>query len=139
MKKSIDLKDLIRDKKGNIDWIKNIGKELNFKYEDIEDKIKIVDYKKNSNRVFIQYKEFVRGYNPSKIIYCNFNNILGKYNEYIYNEGEVVKGFFIIKPIWIKHQKGYLCQCLDCNKEVELLQSRIQKSNNIRCPKCKED
>ena len=90
MKKYLDTSQLITYQSGNnkwhYDWIKNIGKELYFEYDNISGIIKILDYKlykvenKSNTRgkITLQYKDNVITTSTSNLLKLNIPSLFNK-------------------------------------------------------------
>lgn len=142
MVKEIDLSSLPRFKDGRIDWKNSVGSSVRFKYENIEDEIKIVGFNDGTNvkkRLSIQYKD-----NPVFIINTyHFTQVkIGKAIKgkipANYEVGEIVKLKYgdieIINKKYIKGQ-GTQCtyKCKTCGYITTIPQSRIPSMKICSC------
>lgn len=70
--------NLTRLKNGKINWKTNIGKIINFVYDDIESKLEILDYEKNI--IKLKYDNDIFFINSANFLKCRLGGILGKRN-----------------------------------------------------------
>ena len=148
MKKFIDTSNLVTyqsgNNKGNFDWMKNIGKELYFEYDDISGIIKILDYQlaRPQGKITIQYKDNVITTSTSNLTQLRIPSFLNK-NKVVrgfkYELGQLItKGnqtskitkqfryYYNNSPV-----KCYELQCCNCNYEYETREDRLSS-----CPVC---
>lgn len=158
MKKHLDTSQLITyqsgNNKGHYDWIKNIGKELYFEYDDISGSIKILDYKlykvenKSNTRgeITLQYKDNVIITSTSNLLKLNISSLFNKQKhtkQYTYKIGDIIeKGYQsseVIEQcrISVKSTKsyettrGYKLKCNNCGYKYETREDRLSS-----CPVC---
>lgn len=121
---------LVRSKNGNIDWISNVGKTIEFKCLDYYGCYTIKEVIKTDNKfrkyLYIIYfdndtqnEHIVNYQNLAKV---NFSYILGLYsNDFLYDVGDIVNGQFLIlkrehKKLFPSDKsciKTYTCKCLN--------------------------
>ena len=67
-------------KKTKVDWDKNVGKEIRFKYKDIEGIIKIIELQRDDKNVWltISYKNKISRISGSNLLKCKLGKILGE-------------------------------------------------------------
>lgn len=150
MKKFIDTSNLVTyqsgNNKGHFDWMKNIGKELYFEYDDISGIIKILDYQiaRPQGKITIQYKDNVITTSTSNLIQLKIPTFLNK-NKYtrgfkyevgkIITKGnqssEIIKQLRIPLPNRMDSIKSYVLKCYNCNYEYETREDRLSS-----CPVC---
>lgn len=61
-----------------IDWIKSVGYKVRFIYDDVQGFIKILHYKKENKKLFIEYNNKKYDINTARFKYCNLEKILNK-------------------------------------------------------------
>lgn len=78
---------------GSINWKESNGCKVKFKYKDIEDELKIVDYDINTQMLVVKYKDNdVFEIHSSGILKCKLGKLLGlTTNEFRHKIGEVFK------------------------------------------------
>ena len=150
MKKFIDTSNLVTyqsgNNKGHFDWMKNIGKELYFEYNDISGTIKILDYQiaRPQGKITIQYKDNVITTSTSNLIQLKIPTFLNK-NKYtkgfkyeigkIITKGnqssEIIKQLRISLPNRMDSIKSYVLKCHNCNYEYETREDCLSS-----CPVC---
>ena len=148
MKKFIDTSDLVTyqsgNNKGHFDWMKNIGKELYFEYDDTSGIIKILDYQiaRPQGKITIQYKDNVITTSTSNLTQLRIPSFL--------NKNKVVRGFkYELEQLITKGNqtskitrqfrqyynnspvKCYELQCCNCNYKYETREDRLSS-----CPVC---
>lgn len=105
--------------KGKIKWKDCVGYKVRFIYDDIEDEVKIIDYKYPI--VKIEYKGNIYSYENYRFLKCPFGVMLGKYNkDYLFNVNEKIDtisgSIVILEQIKVKRSKdnikGYKYKCL---------------------------
>lgn len=148
MRKFIDTSDLITyqsgNNKGHVDWIKNIGKELYFEYDDISGIIKILDYQiaKPQGKITIQYNDNIITTSTSNLTQLKIPSFLNKNKNtrgFKYKPGhlitkgnqtsEIVEGFryyYKNNPV-----KCYKLKCHNCNYEYNTREQCLSS-----CPVC---
>lgn len=148
---SINIDNLIRFKEGNnkghIDWISNIGKNLKFKYDDIIGELKIIDYIKKGQKVFIEYNNKTHIIKTFNLVNCKIGYILERNtSEYRYKEGDLVltkTGYIkILECIKLNNkkevpEKAYKYQCMNCNYIGNKTETHIL--NLTGCPECNDN
>ena len=158
MKKYLETSQLITcqsgNNKGRYDWIKNIGKELYFEYDNISGIIKILDYKlykvenKSNTRgkITLQYKDNVITTSTSNLLKLNIPSLFNKQKhtkQYTYKIGDIIDKVYqsseVIEQcrISIKSTKsyettrGYKLKCNNCGYKYETREDRLSS-----CPVC---
>lgn len=119
--------------RGKINWKKSIGYKVKFIYEDVEDKIEIVDIIKN--KILIRYKNNIRLISIGQFGRCEIGVVINKIShEHKYYIGEIIdkvnSGLIEIKEhirMGKKQEKGYIYICKICGNE-----DTIQESNVIQ-------
>ena len=86
MKKYLDTSQLITyqsgNNKGHYDWIKNIGKELYFEYDDINGIIKILDYEiaRPQGKITLQYNDNIMTTSTPSLLQLKIPSLFNKEN-----------------------------------------------------------
>lgn len=135
--RKIFLENLPRYKTGGkINWAESIGYEVDFIYEDIKDKVKIIDFDTKSRYLIIKYKDI----NDFKIYTgnfkkCNLGKILNKITiDFKVEIGQIFKGdkrdLIIIDRKYIKDSKGrnyknYKYYCNKCEYEGWIAEANL--------------
>lgn len=152
MIKHLDTTNLIKytsgNNKGHINWKENIGKELQFQYENLTGIIKIIDYKSvnRNNLVTIQYQDHIMTTSTSNFLQLKIPSFLNKNKNsrtYIYKIGDIIDKNFqqseVIEytRISVKAAKnyetirGYKLKCLHCGYKYTTREDRLSS-----CPVC---
>lgn len=142
MSKKIFKEDLVHIGK-NIIWNKNIGNSIRFVYDDIEDKIKIIDYDCTKKILTVLYKGeksnititgFKQG-NLGRVLHFSTTKYKYNINDIIVNKGNNIK---ILKQIKMKNGnnfcKGYVCKCLNDNYSWKITEYNLLRGDG--CPVC---
>lgn len=142
---------LVRSKNGNIDWISNVGKTIEFKCLDYYGCYTIKEVIQSDNKwskylyvIYfdndIQNEHIVNYQNLAKV---NFSYILGFYsNEFLYDVGDIVNGQFLIlkrehKKLFPSDKsciKTYTCKCLNDGYIFENSEKNLK--NQKKCEVC---
>jgi len=140
--KKVFLDDLprIKGKKNKINWRECIGKEVTFRYEDIEGIIKFNNYDNKKHVLNISYLNNEYNIPTCSIISGALGNIIGKFN-FKFSVGEIVKtkiGEVQILEQLRNHKKHkmYKYKCLKCPNTNTILESDLifGKGCNVCCP-----
>lgn len=136
----IDLSALTRfNNSDRINWKKSIGHEVEFSYNDIKDKVMIVDYDSNNRKLklynskygtdFISTQSFIKG---QLGFYLKVRNM-----DFKYSKSDIVNGLEILEPITISNdsnRKGYRYKCTKDGYIGEITERRLDRNNG--CPVC---
>jgi DNA-directed RNA polymerase subunit RPC12/RpoP len=129
-----------------IDWIHSVGYELDFVYDDIIGKIKIINYQSKIQKVTLQYNNNILDVPTSQLYYGGIGQLLkvnGKKRNYKYKIGDIVftnKGIIkildLIRLTSAKKytQKGYKYICLKDNYVGTIAEGNLL--NGQGCPVC---
>jgi len=139
--KKVFLDDLPRFKEGmhknKINWQECMWHKVKFIYDNIEDKIEIVNYIKKGQKLSIRYKYKIYIISTSNFTNCRLGKILGICtNEYKYNIGQIIKTktgeIEIIEQIRIlsknKNGKGYKYKCLIDGNIDKITEGQINRN-----------
>ena len=133
-----------------IDWKGSIGCKVRFIYDDIEDKIEIMDYNKKKCKVLLSYKNNKKWKSTSNLIHLtNLSSFLGmnayekRYKKHIYDVGDFIdtnnRYFEILDTIRIKDRnsvaKAYRYKCLKCGNIDIITEGHLKEGNG--CGACK--
>lgn len=118
-----------------INWTESVGYIVNFIYDDIIGKIKIIDYNKNKRSLHISFNENEICISSSNFIYCKIGQLLGthstkyKYNtnQILYNNLKITKK--VILPKGKSTEKGYEYECLICGNKDKISEYNLNKGN----------
>lgn len=112
--------------KSTISWKNSIGYELNFIYDNIQDKIKILTY--HNKKVLVQWKNNTQWIKTDGILKCQLGNLLGIYCS--------KKPFMGVNDMWTTNPN---LASLLANKEdgYKYTQNSNQRTN-WKCPICGE-
>ena len=133
--------------KGKINWKISINYEVNFIYDNIKGKVKIIDYYNKNNRYYldIKYKNKVYPIERGQFIRCGLGGVLNIY-DYKYKVGDIITNINsgklkILEQIKIKdrkeqNHKGYRYQCLNCGNKDVITEGHLKehKGCNVCCP-----
>lgn len=142
MEKWIDLSSIEKDNIGNLIWSTAIGKNLNFKYDDVEGFINIVN--KIGDYVDIIYNNKKYNLHSNSIKDCMLKNVVkGIFNYFIYDIGDVIEHRFGSYTILDKFEETknrrkrryYKTKCSNCGHENILVQDMFLR-DNIGCKGC---
>jgi len=53
-----DLPSYLKNGEPFVDWVNSVGKEVRFIFNDIQDKLSIINYSSKDSKVTIKYKDF---------------------------------------------------------------------------------
>ena len=121
---------------GKINWEKNINKIINFRCNDIEGKIKIIDYIKKNQKLKIKYNEKEYFIHTSCFVKCGLSNIVRRWRmkkEFKYEIGKIINNKKIINR-YRKYKKdgtaGRMCdvQCTICGSVFSQFENNIDRS-----------
>jgi len=118
-----------------IDWKNTIDYEVNFIYDDIEGKIKIINYIKQ--KLTIDWNSRLYDINTGSFTKCQFGELLHNSKEFKYKVGDIIDTHTgkikIIKQIKIKKgkwdEKGYFYECLIDNHVGKISESHLSRRN----------
>lgn len=140
------LEDLPRNKNGRIKWAETVGCSIEFQYDDLIGKIKILDYKSGKGKE--KRSTLLAEYNENKVWVTThaftvpaIGNIIKKRNlDYIYNIGDTIdveKNTLIVLDRKCDGRKQYYLECLTCHTKAWYTENHIitAKSNYI-CGTC---
>lgn len=110
---------ILSKSKKQILWEKNVGKEVGFKYDNTEIKIKIKEYVRTINRnyLIVVFNDVEYNIKPDNFASGRIMGVIGKFNlKYLYNVNDIVNGLLILEQIRItingKNLKGYKYKCI---------------------------
>ena len=122
-----------------VNWIKSVGYEVKFIYDDIKGEVEIVDYfkKNNKNYLKIKYNNSELDIIPEHFSQCRLGDILNiKTKKYKYKIGDIIINLNsgkiqVLRQIRIKNKKssvkGYEYKCLICGNEDTISENNINK------------
>lgn len=138
--KYMDLNQFVY-KNGRIDWKENVGKIIEFYYNNEKHTIEILEYLGLSYLKIKMDETIFEKVSVQKILYLRFENEL-YCPQYKYNVGDIINDIEILQQIRIPCKtplgsgsvlsKGYKCKCLIDGYEFEVYESR-----RLNCPVCK--
>lgn len=151
MIKHLDTTHLIKytsgNNKGHFNWKENIGKELQFQYDDLTGIIKIIDYKSinRNNLVTLQYQDNIITTSTSNLLQLKIPSFLNKNKnkrKYTYKIGDIIDKDFqkskVIEQCRVHSKtknynvvRAYKLKCLCCEYEYKTREDRISS-----CPVC---
>lgn len=132
-----DLPFRIKEGEHIIDWKKSIGKEVRFKYNNIEDVLEIVDYSTKGSKVVIKYKDTFHSLQSGSLKKCQLKILFSKI--FLYQIGDVIDNLVITERFFKFYSnseiKFYKYRCLKCGWDNgEISESQLKKG--IRCSCC---
>lgn len=104
--------------KGKTNWIKSIGYDVEFIYDNIEGKINIIDYNVKKKQLCIKYNNCTTLIYISAFIKCKIGQFIEsyKYYDYKYNIGDIIEtktgNIQILELSKIRLMKAYKYECL---------------------------
>ena len=127
-----------------IDWKSSEGSVLDFKYDDIAGKLKILEYI-DGYHVKIEINGEVHIVPPERIKKCELGNVFKLYNrDYIHNVGDIVQTrsgrlkilshcykWVNISKEW--KRRAYNYECLDCGNIDIIAEQDLSKGNGCSC------
>lgn len=127
-----------------IDWKSSEGSVLDFKYDDIVGKLKILEYI-DGNHVKIEVNGEVHIVPPARIKKCELGNVFKLYNhDYLYQVGDIVNtrngkikilkhGYKCINESKGWKKRSYDYECLDCGYTDIIAEHDLSKGNGCSC------
>lgn len=136
--KEIDLSNLPKNKRGNVDWRKSTGLIVNFTYGNITGFFKILSCNVKTCKCTILYKENEYELYYGRIYSCSLGGILKYSPEFKYNVGYIDENDLEILDAEYRYEnrrqkKYYKYKCLTCGCINYKKEENIGKSN---CPVC---
>lgn len=138
--RKVFLEKLPHSKSGKqIIWQKSVGLSFNFLYDGIKGNLKIIDYNKDNQNIYLEYNNNKYKTKTSDILKCRLSYIIGlKIREFKYNIGDIINfktgDIKITKSFRNNKGKRYEYKCLNCGQYNEIQEYMIGITNN--CPVC---
>lgn len=143
-KRSVFLDELPRwgngSHKGKIKWKESVGKSINFVYDGIKDKIKIIEY--NYPNLKVKYANGVYRIATYDLIKGKFGRIVGKRTEgHMFKVGEIIEKKSKLKVMektryGKKAVKSYKYRCLTCGNIDEITEYQLTMNTGYGCNVC---
>lgn len=148
----VDLSGLLKIEngkyRGRTSWKESIGCTIEFKYNDVHDKIKVVGYDSKSQKVSVQYKDNdIFEISSGHLQNCKLGKMLGIHtDEFKHYIGEVIdthnRDLIIIDMEYRKDKSGQNCKyykytCNNCGwDEGWVVESGLKKGQGCGCCSC---
>jgi len=101
-----------------IDWNKSIGNHVKFIYDDIEDKVEIINYDVKKQKLDVKYNNIIYPITITGFKNCQLGEVLGTHmRKYRYNVGDIIQTFsgeiqILEQTKASDNQKKYKYKCL---------------------------
>lgn len=125
--------------RGKCDWRNSINIECNFIYNELKDKVQILEYNSREQKLKVKYQDKHLWISTSHFKLCKLGNLIGKKTtEYRYRVNEILNfknhNIQIIKKLKVNNSKGYEYKCLNCNNINHISEGNLKL--NKGCPIC---
>ena len=130
----IDLGQVRTYRNHGIDWSSVVGKILNFKYNDIDGYLTIINYNSITHKFQVQYLGKIFYINTDTLKKCMLGNLV---NDLELNSPYVYKMLLIPHDYTIYSDKKVKFQCSNCGTIREAVIKDVVK-NGLSCPNCSD-